>query len=141
MTLEPTSLTYAFCKHIPYSGSVNFHSFSPILVTVDLKWPGNASHTHKGAAAYVASKNTTGFTGCVVVAGRIYSAVLLGHPHLQYTIYQINVYFRTKHMVEGGMVRVPTWGSGSRCVKSKIRVSCSWLLKTVVLLEELMIYN
>ena len=121
--MEVTALSTAFCKFIPYT-NVDFHSFSSKLVAVDLKWPGNASYTHKGAAAYVESKNDTGFTGCVVVAGRMYNPAVLGFPHLQYTVYQINVWFRTKHMVEGGMVEVPTWGSGSRCVKSHIRVSC-----------------
>ena len=90
-----------------------------IQLTVTWKKSNRNNKTHDATASWSEEVSINGFKACVMVAGRHFHGIV-DKPGVHWIAYQVGL---TKHMlIEGGVVNLATWYTGSRCHYISVKV-------------------
>jgi len=111
----------AFCKKIPLN-ELMFHANLPMHVQLTVNWNTmqkfKSNPVHEASASWTEDVTVKGFRACVMVAGRHFFEQY-PEPSVNWVAYQTPYHANMGDQVLGGMVDMPTWYTGSRCVTVK----------------------
>ena len=111
--LQPIpNIPVAFCKYVHLNYKL-FEPDFPIHVQLTVSWQRNQTFK-EGSAAWSENVTTSGFTACVLVAGRHFFGGV-PTPSVFWMAYQKGLMVSSKGQLMGGSIDIPSWYSGSRC--------------------------
>ena len=112
MNLEAIpNVPVAFCKYV-HLNSKRFEPDFPMHVQLTTTWKNQA--IHEGSAVWSENVTTSGFSACVLVAGRHFFGGV-PTPTVFWMAYQRGLIVSSNGQLVGGAIVMPTWSSGSRC--------------------------
>ena len=106
------NIPVAFCKYVHLNYKL-FEPDFPIHVQLTVSWQRNQTFK-EGSAAWSENVTTSGFTACVLVAGRHFFGGV-PTPSVFWMAYQKGLMISSKGQLMGGSIDMPSWYSGSRC--------------------------
>merc|ERR1719318_1603330 len=116
VTLEDVpGVPVAFCKQVSLNPSM-FNSNEQMHVLLTVVWQRNNMDVHDATASWSEQVSVNGFKACVMVAGRHFTNDIGKRPNLYWVAYQVAVIKNAEPRLQGGVVDLPTWYTGSRCV-------------------------
>ena len=101
----------AFCKYV-HLNSKRFEPAFPMHVQLTVSW--NNKDFKEGSAVWSENVTTSGFSACVLVAGRHFFGGV-PTPTVFWMAYQRGLMTSSNERLVGGVIVMPTWSSGSRC--------------------------
>ena len=116
----------AFCKYV-HLNSKRFEPDIPMHVQLTTTWKNQTFQ--EGSAVWSENVTTSGFSACVLVAGRHFFGGV-PTPTVFWMAYQRGLLTSSNGQLIGGAIVMPTWSSGSRCQRlpgvydSLVKVSC-----------------
>ena len=112
MNLEAIpNVPVAFCKYV-HLNSKRFEPDFPMHVQLTVSW--NNKDFKEGSAVWSENVTTSGFSACVLVAGRHFFGGV-PTPTVFWMAYQRGLMTSSNERLVGGIIVMPTWSSGSRC--------------------------
>ena len=93
-----------------------FNSNEQMHVLLTVVWQRSDSNVHDATASWSEQVSVNGFKACVMVAGRHFTNDIGKRPNLYWVAYQVAVIKNAEPRLQGGVVDLPTWYTGSRCV-------------------------
>ncbi|XP_065664018.1 uncharacterized protein LOC100210520 isoform X3 [Hydra vulgaris] len=104
----------AFCKNVALVPNF-FYKLYPLQVILTVSWESDIKRKTIHDASTVWSENVTvnSFRACVLVAGRHFFDNLPS-PNVYWGVLQKRLF--TSDLIEGGIINLPTWETGSQCV-------------------------
>ena len=106
------NIPVAFCKYVHLNYKL-FEPDFPIQVQLTVFWQRNQTFK-EGSAAWSENVTASGFTACVLVAGRHFFGGV-PTPSVFWMAYQKGLMVSSKGQLMGGSIDMPSWYSGSRC--------------------------
>ena len=108
---------FTYCNYIPLNASA-FHGFSDVMVVHSVHWGQtmtslDPTNIHGSSTSWTANVTADGFNACIrAVPGDV---TISSPPWLDYFAFQVNLRFQTNDMLDGGMIDVGDFTSGSTC--------------------------
>ena len=126
--LEPIpNVPVAFCKYV-YLNNKRFASGLPMHIQLTITW---RNQTFKeGSAVWSENVTTSGFSTCVLVAGRHFFGGV-PTPTVFWMAYQKGLMVSSEGKLTGGSISISSWSSGSKCqrlpglYRSMVKLFCS----------------
>ncbi|XP_065683052.1 uncharacterized protein LOC100210520 isoform X2 [Hydra vulgaris] len=102
-----------FCKNVALVSNF-FYKLYPLQVILTVSWESDIKRKTIHDASAVWSENVTvnSFRACVLVAGRHFFDNLPS-PNVYWGVFQKSIF--TPGIIEGGIINLPTWETGSQC--------------------------
>ena len=117
----------AFCKYVDLN-RIMFDEDLQMHIQLTVTWnqskPSNISHD--ATASWSEEVSINGFKACVMVAGRHFFGIA-DKPGVHWIAYQVRLRNAARGALEGGVVTLKNWYTGSKCAFIMVKVSATTL--------------